>query len=127
MSFADYPEYSDLTDDILELSLPSRNTSSDLRSYRVLSYILSELDIRPGDVITLRTVTRYSYLSPFSIVAAEDRSRLSSRLILRMFLPPALLICNSDDILVQPSRLGPEIRVLAFLPLEQIHRDRPAG
>ncbi len=99
-------------DDLALLELPSlSNANESVRSYRVLTPVLSDLGFYPGQVLTMRLLNDNEAPEAYAIVAAS----VGGRLLLRQFVPPGQLITNSRKILALGLWIGEEVKILACL------------
>ncbi len=99
-------------DDLALLELPSlSNANESVRSYRVLTPVLSDLGFYPGQVLTMRALADNETPKAFAIVAV----RAGGALLLRQFVPPALLITNSRAALIPMIPLAADVIFVAVL------------
>ncbi len=99
-------------DDLALLSLPSpSNVNQSLRSYRVLTPVLSDLGFHPGQTITMRLLNENEAPEAFAIVAASA----DGRLLLRQYVQPGQLITNSRKIRAPGLWIGEGVKILACL------------
>ena len=82
------------TSDLLEVyPEEKKHTFQNRRVFRVLSDVLSDLNIKAGDVIEMRSLDPGQTPEPYAIVAVCFI--WSGVLLLRQFVPPRMLITNS--------------------------------
>ena len=99
-------------DDLALLELPSlSNANESVRSYRVLTPVLSDLGFYPGQVLTMRLLGKHEAPDAFAIVAVS----VGGRLLLRQFVPPALLITNSRQVLAPNLPMIENVVIIATL------------
>jgi hypothetical protein len=99
-------------DDLALLELPSLSEANQgFCSYRVLTPVLSDLDVYPGQILTMRLLGESEEPEAFAIVAVSA----GDRLLLRQFVQPAQLITNSRKATAPCLWLGEEVKILACL------------
>jgi len=100
------------TSDLLEIYPPAgKNNFSKRRVFGVLSDVLSDLDIRTGDVIEMRSPAPDYTPEPHAIVAVS--LIWSGVLLLRQFVPPRMLITNSSKGGLPHVHLGRSFKIVA--------------
>jgi hypothetical protein len=98
--------------DILEIDLPGEKvTLQKRRAFRVLSDVLSDNNIRTGDVIEMMAVDPGHIPEPYAIVAVSFI--WSGVLLLRQFVPPRMLITNSIKGGLPHVHLGRSFKIVA--------------
>jgi hypothetical protein len=105
------------TTDLLEINhSEERFTSQRRRVFRFLSDVLSDLDIRTGDVIEMTAIEPGHTLEPHAVVAVSFI--WSGVLLLRQFVPPRMLVTNSSKGGLPHVHLGRSYNVVAYLHLD---------
>jgi len=105
------------TTDLLEIYPSAREHNfQKRREFRVLSDVLSELDIRTGDVIEMTAVEPGHTPEPHAVVAVSFI--WSGVLLLRQFIPPRMLITNSSKGNLPHLHLGRSYKAVAYLHLD---------
>jgi hypothetical protein len=114
------------TFDLLDISPLWRDHSSkDVRFFSVLAPVLLSLDIRPGDVIALRGALPGLAIDVPAIVAIAVDEDGDEALLLRYFIPPALLITKSTLMSEPVIQFPAGVRVVAWAPVgSKIHMIR---
>ena len=103
-----------LTSDLLEVYPPNgSDTLKTGRTFRVLSEVLSGLDIRTGDVIEMKCAPPGSMPEPYAIVAVS--LIWHDIVLLRQFIPPRLLITNSTTCNLPHMHLGRSVKIVGQL------------
>jgi hypothetical protein len=102
------------TSDLLEIyPLAREHNFQKLREFLVLSDVLSDRDIRTGDILEM-TATDPGYTpGPEAIVAVSFI--WSGVLLLRQFIPPRMLVTNSSKGGLPHVLLGPSFKIVAYL------------
>ena len=105
------------TSDLLEVyPAETKHTFQNRRVFRVLSDVLSDLNIKSGDVIEMRSLDLAHTPEPYAIVAVCFI--WSGVLLLRQFVPPRMLITNSAKRNLPNLHLG-----LSWKPVACLHLD----
>jgi hypothetical protein len=105
------------TSDLLEIyPAEKKHTFQDQRMFRVLSDVLSDRKIRPGQVIEMRSLDPGQAPEPYAIVAVCFI--WSGVLLLRQFVPPRMLITNSAKRNLPNLYLDESWKAVACLHLE---------
>ena len=100
--------------DLLEISLGGEKKSKlGLRLFRVLSDVLSDLEIRCGTVLRMRAMKPGESPRAQAIVAV--RFIWSGALLLRQFVPPRILITNSRGENYPHLHLSRSLKIVACL------------
>jgi hypothetical protein len=100
--------------DLLEIGLESETRSiQHYRVFRVLSEVLSDLEIRCGSVLRMRAIEPGETPKAYAVVAV--RFIWSGALLLRQFVPPKILITNSRGENYPHLRLNRSLRFIACL------------
>jgi hypothetical protein len=98
--------------DLLEIGAESdQGRTQRYRVFRVLSDVLSDLDIRRGSVLSMRAIQSGDSPKAHAIVAV--RFIWSSALLLRQFVPPRTLITNSRGENYPHLHLSRSLRIIA--------------
>ncbi len=102
-----------LRSDLLEMRDESAKISTiGLRVFKVLSHVLSDLEIHPGGVLPMRAIEPGESPEAYAIVAA--RFVWTGALLLRQFVPPRILITNSREN-APHLYLGRSLKIIACL------------
>jgi hypothetical protein len=100
------------TTDLLEIYPSAReHNRQKLREFRILSDVLSDLDIRTGDVLEMTATVPGYTPGPQAIVAVSFI--WSGVLLLRQFVPPRMLITNSSKGGLPHVLLGRSFKIVA--------------
>lgn len=100
------------TTDLLEIYPSAREHNfQKRREFRVLSDVLSDLDIRTGDVIEMTAVEPGHTPEPHTVVAVSFI--WSGVLLLRQFVPPRMLVTNSSKGGLPHVQLGRSFKIVA--------------
>jgi len=100
------------TTDLLEIYPSAREHNfQKRREFRVLSDVLSDLDIRTGDVLAMTAVEPGYTPGPQAIVAVSFI--WSGVLLLRQFIPPRMLVTNSSKGGLPHVLLGRSFKIVA--------------
>ncbi len=107
-----------LDDDLAEYSQDHGSPVSfpSYKTYIVRSRVLSDYDILPEDVLSLRLLAEGERPSEVSIVAVHLELALHRILLLRLFVPPRQLTVNTDSPHFPPLVLGQFVRLIAAAP-----------
>jgi hypothetical protein len=90
--------------------------------YEVCTPVLSDCGIVPGEVVALNPVSSGESIRELSVVAARLELGADALLLLRLLVPPRLLIANSALIERPPLIAGRYARILAARPLAELAR-----
>ena len=102
------------TSDLLEIDPREQKHSLQGQTlFCVLSDVLSDLDMRTGNIIEMRAIDAGQRLEPDAIVAV--RFIWSGVLLLRQFVPPRMLITNSSKGNLPHLLLGRSMKLIAAL------------
>jgi hypothetical protein len=90
--------------------------------YEVCTPVLSDCGIVPGEVLALNPVSNMESLRELSVAAVRLELGAEALLLLRLLVPPRLLIANSALLERPPLIAGRYARVLAARPLAELAR-----
>jgi hypothetical protein len=107
-----YPSAPDLLD-ITPLKVKHCVASG--RVFQVLSDVISDLKIRSGDIVSMRTLTPLMRPPPYAVVAVH--LAWTGVLLLRQYIPPRLLITNSSRVDQAHMQAGRVATIVAFKEL----------
>ena len=101
-------------------SLDMGQPRGDYRCYQVCTPVLSDCGIVPGEVLALNPLLSGERLLELSVAAVRLELGEQRLLLLRLLVPPRLLIANSTLVERPPLIAGRYARVLATRPLVEL-------
>ncbi|MGO9364866.1 MAG: hypothetical protein ACLP02_15645 [Rhodomicrobium sp.] len=90
--------------------------------YEVCTPVLSDCGIVPGEMLALNPVSSGESLRELSVAAVRLELDAHALLLLRLLVPPRLLIANSALVERPPLVAGRYTRILAARPLAELDR-----
>ncbi len=90
--------------------------------YEVCTPVLSDCGIVPGDVLALNPVSSGERVGELSVAAVRLELGADALLLLRLLVPPRLLIANSALVERPPLIAGHYARILAARPWAELAR-----